>query len=153
MATSNSKFERAPKTQRRVVVTGMAALTPVGLDMQTSWKNLVNGVSGIDNITQFDTTKHDVKFAGEIKGFDPSPYIEKKEQKKMDRFIHLSLAATAQAVEDSGLKFDEQLVRAPVVYSALEWADFLQLKFSIKRLLIVVLRASPRFLFRWLLPI
>lgn len=108
MATQ-SKFERAPKTQRRVVVTGMAALTPVGLDLQSTWSNLVKGVSGIDNITQFDTSKHDVKFAGEIKGFDPAPYIDKKEQKKMDRFIHLSLAATAQAVADSGLQFDEQL--------------------------------------------
>lgn len=108
MATPN-KFERAPKTQRRVVVTGMSALTPVGLDLETSWKNLVNGVSGIDNITQFDTSKQDVKFAGEIKGFDPAPYIDKKEQKKMDRFIHLSLAAAAQAIADSGLQFDEQL--------------------------------------------
>jgi 3-oxoacyl-[acyl-carrier-protein] synthase II len=108
MATPN-KFERAPKTQRRVVVTGMGALTPVGLDFQTTWKNLVNGVSGIDNITQFDTAKHDVKFAGEIKGFDPTPYIEKKEQKKMDRFIHLSVAAADQAIKDSGLTFNEEL--------------------------------------------
>lgn len=109
MATNQNKFERAPKSQRRVVVTGMAALTPVGLDLQTSWKNLVNGVSGIDTITSFDTSKQDVKFAGEIKGFDPAPYIDKKEQKKMDRFIQLSLAASAQAIADSGLQFDEQL--------------------------------------------
>ncbi len=108
MASPN-KFERAPKTQRRVVVTGMSALTPLGLDIQTTWKNLVSGVSGIDNITQFDTSKHDVKFAGEIKGFDPAPYIDKKEQKKMDRFIHLSLAAAAQAIADSGLEFNEEL--------------------------------------------
>lgn len=103
-------FLRPPTSpERRVVVTGMGMLTPLGLTLDESWKNAIAGVSGIDSITSFDASGFDVKFAGEIKGFDPSLYIEKKEQKKMDRFIHLSLASAAMAVQDSGLTFDENL--------------------------------------------
>lgn len=100
-----SVYTRPAKEQRRVVVTGIGLVTPLGLTMAESWKNCVNGVSGIDMITAFDASGYDVKFAGEIRGFDPSPFIEKKEQKKMDRFIHLSLAAAEMAIRDSGLSF------------------------------------------------
>jgi 3-oxoacyl-[acyl-carrier-protein] synthase II len=96
---------RAP--DRRVVVTGMGMLTPIGLTVEESWKNAVAGVSGIDSIAGFDASAFDVRFAGEVKGFDASAWIEKKEQKKMDRFIQLSLAAAEMAIRDSGIEFDE----------------------------------------------
>lgn len=107
--TGTDIFQRPARPERRVVVTGMGLITPLGLTLAESWKNAVAGVSGIDFITQFDATNFDVRFAGEIKGFDPSLYIEKKEQKKMDRFIHLSMGAADMAIQDSGLKFDEDL--------------------------------------------
>lgn len=100
---------QSPRMDRRVVVTGMGMVTPLGLNREESWKNAVQGVSGIDRITQFDAANFDVKFAGEIKNFDPSPYIEKKEQKKMDRFIHLSMATAEMAIKDCGLTFTEEL--------------------------------------------
>ena len=102
-------YQRSSKPERRVVVTGMGAITPIGLDAQTSWKNAVEGKSGIDNITLFDAGGFEVRFAGEVKGFDPNLYIEKKEQKKMDRFIHLSMGAADMALKDSGLTITEQI--------------------------------------------
>jgi len=104
-------YQRATQPERRVVVTGMGMLTPLGLTLKESWKNAVSGVSGIDTISAFDASGFDVRFAGEIKGFDPSLYIEKKEQKKMERFIHLSLAATEMAFKDSGLSLDDDELR------------------------------------------
>ena len=102
-------YTRTQKPERRVVVTGIGLVTPLGLNLKESWKNAVAGVSGIDRIGSFAAEAFDVRFAGEIKGFDPSEYIEKKEQKKMDRFIHLSLAAAAQAIADSGITITEEL--------------------------------------------
>ncbi|MCB0413251.1 MAG: beta-ketoacyl-ACP synthase II [Bdellovibrionales bacterium] len=96
---------------RRVVVTGLGAVTPLGLNLKTSWENALNGKSGIKAITQFDPNQHSVKIAGEVSDFDVSQYIEKKEQKKMGRFIHLSLAATQMALEDSGLDFTSEEVK------------------------------------------
>jgi len=107
--SSMNRFERPGRPQRRVVITGMGMVTPLGLNLAESWKTAVSGQSGIDNITQFDASQFDVRFAGEVKNFDPAPYIEKKEQKKMDRFIHLSMASAQMAVQDSGLTFDEKL--------------------------------------------
>jgi 3-oxoacyl-[acyl-carrier-protein] synthase II len=86
----------------------MGVVTPLGLNLNETWKNALNGVSGIDRIASFDAAAFDTQIAGEVKGFDPSPYIEKKEQKKMDRFIQLSMAAADMAVQDSGLKFDNE---------------------------------------------
>ena len=94
---------------RRVVVTGIGLITPLGLTLDESWKSAVEGKSGIDTITAFDASKFDVRFAGEIKGFSPDAYIEKKEQKKMERFIHLAMACTDMALKDSGLTITEQL--------------------------------------------
>jgi 3-oxoacyl-[acyl-carrier-protein] synthase II len=109
-ASGKDIYQRPPqRPERRVVVTGMGVLSPLGLSLEETWKNALAGVSGIDAITQFDTTGYDVRFAGEVKGFDPGLYIEKKEQKKMDRFIHLALGASAMAVKDSGLEFTESL--------------------------------------------
>lgn len=102
-----SIFVRPATPQRRVVVTGMGLITPLGLNLRESWSGLVNGKSGIGAITQFDASGYDARIAGEIKGFNPDEYVAKKEQKKMDRFIHLALAATKMAVEDAKLNVPE----------------------------------------------
>jgi len=95
---------RNPLLKRRVVVTGLGMITPVGLDTEKSWDGLVHGRSGIGPITQFDVKDIPTHIAGEVKGFDPAVYIEAKEIKKMDRFIHLAIAASQMAMDDSGLK-------------------------------------------------
>ncbi|MBI4380638.1 MAG: beta-ketoacyl-ACP synthase II [candidate division NC10 bacterium] len=92
---------------RRVVVTGLGVVAPNGIGTETFWENLVAGVTGIDRITRFDAGHHDSKIAGEIKGFDPLLYMEKKEVKKMDLFIHYALASAIMAVDDARLKFEE----------------------------------------------
>jgi 3-oxoacyl-[acyl-carrier-protein] synthase II len=93
---------------QRVVVTGIGAFTPLGLDMATTWENLIAGKSGIDYITLFDATPHETKIAGEVKGFDPNNYINRKDARRMDRFAQLAVAAGYQAVEQSGLKIDNR---------------------------------------------
>ena len=103
-----SRPARAP--DRRVVVTGMGMVTPLGLTMEESWKNALSGKSGIGAISSFDASAFDVTFAGEVKAFDANAWIEKKEQKKMDRFIQLSMAAATMALKDSGLEFSERLL-------------------------------------------
>jgi 3-oxoacyl-[acyl-carrier-protein] synthase II len=90
----------------RVVVTGIGALSPLGLDMATTWENLIAGKSGIDYITLCDREPLETKFAGEVKGFDPVNYIDRKEARRMDRFAQLSVAASQQAVKQSGLKIE-----------------------------------------------
>jgi 3-oxoacyl-[acyl-carrier-protein] synthase II len=90
--------------RRRVVVTGVGLVIPVGIGVETAWKNVCAGSSGIGPLTRFDSTGFDTKIAGEVKGFKPEEYIEKKEIKKMDLFIQYALAATKEAVEDSKLK-------------------------------------------------
>jgi len=96
-------------TRRRVVVTGLGCVSPVGNTVAESWGNLLAGKPGIDFITQFDATNFACRFAGEVKGFDIAAYIPEKEARHMDRFIHLGLAAACQAVEDSGLPSGEAL--------------------------------------------
>lgn len=103
----NSRFERPPISQKRVVVTGVGAVTPLGNNVEDSWSAALQGQSGIAKITKFDTTGFDVTFAGEVKGFNPDLYIEKKEQKKMDEFIQYSIAAAKMAVEMAKLPLDE----------------------------------------------
>ena len=88
---------------RRVVITGIGAVTPVGNDIETMWDSLVNGKNGIDHIKSFDTEKLKVKVAAEVKDFDPTKYIEKKELRKTDLFCQYAIAAACQAVEDSGI--------------------------------------------------
>lgn len=90
--------------RRRVVVTGMGLVIPTGIGVKTSWKNVCEGSSGIGHLTRFDTTGFETKIAGEVKGFDPELYIEKKEIKKMDLFIQYALGATKEALEDAQLK-------------------------------------------------
>lgn len=89
--------------KRRVVVTGLGLLSPVGNDVATTWRALLDGVSGADYITQFDTTNFPVKFGCELKGFDPLQYMDRKEVKRNDVFTQMALAASVQAMADAGL--------------------------------------------------
>lgn len=92
---------------RRVVITGMGAVTPVGNNVNDFWSSIKNGVSGIDFIKSFDTTDFKVKIAAEVKDFDPTLYVQKKELKRNDMVSIYGIAAATQAVEDSGLNLDE----------------------------------------------
>jgi 3-oxoacyl-[acyl-carrier-protein] synthase II len=94
--------------KKRVVVTGVGMVTPLGIGVAASWDNLIAGRSGIRKITQFDATAFPTKIAGEVEGFNPEDYMEPKEVKKMDRFIHLALAAATMAIKDSGLEITPQ---------------------------------------------
>jgi len=86
---------------RRVVVTGIGLITPLGTGKEKTWKSLLNGECGIDKITAFDTSEHTVHIAGEVKDFNPEDYIEKKELKKMGRFSQFAIAATKEALADA----------------------------------------------------
>ena len=88
---------------KRVVVTGLGALTPLGNTVEDYWNGLVNGVSGADMITLFDASKFRTKFACEVKNFDPFQFLDKKEARKIDRFTQLALVASDQAMKDAGL--------------------------------------------------
>ena len=97
-----------PNGQRRVVVTGVGVVSPLGNNLQDTWTSALKGRSGIANITKFDTTNFDVKFAGEVKNFPSDSFIEKKEQKKMDLFIQYAIATAKMAMEHSELKITEE---------------------------------------------
>src|SRR4030066_853208 len=101
---------------RRVVVTGLGLITPLGMGVETTWENLINGKSGIGKITCFDTSAFSTQIAGEVKNFNPEDFIEVKDIKKMDRFIHLAVAAATIALEGSGLKItDDNAERVGVI--------------------------------------
>src|SRR6266568_8942652 len=89
--------------RRRVVITGMGAVTPLGNDVETTWRSLLAGESGAAEITQFDSSDYFVHFACEVKDFDPSNWIDRKQTRRMDRFAQLILAAARQAEADSGV--------------------------------------------------
>lgn len=95
-------------SKRRIVITGLGMLTPVGNTVEESWKNIIAGKSGIAPITAFDITDFPVKISGSVKNFDATQYIAKKDLKKMDIFIHYGIAAGIQALEDSGLEVTEE---------------------------------------------
>src|SRR5262249_22994868 len=92
-------------SRRRVVITGLGALTPIGNDVPTYWHNLLAGTSGVAPITQFDTSAFKVHFAGEIKNFEPEKVIPPKEVRRMDRFVQFAIVAANEAVVDSGIDF------------------------------------------------
>src|SRR5579884_3175926 len=92
------------RVTRRVVVTGLGLVTPLGTGVEKTWKALCAGQSGIGRITRFDPAGYPVQIAGEVKDFDPIHFIEKKEIKKMDTFIHYAVGASQMAVDDAGLK-------------------------------------------------
>jgi 3-oxoacyl-[acyl-carrier-protein] synthase II len=95
-------------SKRRVVITGLGAVTPVGLSVKESWENILAGKSGIAPLTLFDVSEYPVRFGGSVKNFDISTIIPRKEAKKMDTFIHYGLAAGKEAIEDSGLVVTEE---------------------------------------------
>ena len=92
---------------KRVVITGLGIVSPVGLNTTTTWANIVAGVSGSDLITLFDTTNFKVKFACEVKDFDPSNFFDRKEANKMDRFSQFALIASDEAIINANLDFDK----------------------------------------------
>ena len=94
--------------RRRVVVTGMGIISPLGIGVEENWSAIINGKSGIGPITRFDTESFPVRFAGEVAGFDAERYMGHKEVKKMDRFIHFAVAASDYALKDSGYKITEK---------------------------------------------
>lgn len=94
-------------SKRRVVVTGLGIISPVGNAVEEAWKAVVAGKSGIGPITQFDASNYPTRIAAEVKNFDPAHYIELKDIKKMDPFVHYGVAASTQAIKDSGLKVTE----------------------------------------------
>ena len=91
---------------RRVVVTGIGMVSPVGLTRDETWKSLLAGRSGIDRISSFDPEDLDVHIAAEVKGFDPADYVSRKQAHRMDRFVQMAAAATLEAAEQSGFKVD-----------------------------------------------
>ena len=101
---------------RRVVVTGVGLLTPLGIGTQVSWDAILASKSGIAGITAFDATAFSCRIAGEVKGFDPASYIEKKEIKKMGRFIQFAIAAAGYALKDSGLVVTPEIAEEVGVY-------------------------------------
>lgn len=94
-------------SQRRVVVTGMGMLSPLGNDLASSWDGIVNGRSGLGPITAFDASAFTTRIAGEIRGFEPTAFVSPKDAKKMDSFIHYGIAASLMAMDDSGLEVTE----------------------------------------------
>ena len=96
-------------SKRRVVVTGLGTINPLGNNVSDTWENLINGVSGIDSITAFDTSELPVTFAGEVKNFDANEYMGKQHARKLDRSGHFSIYATEEALKDAGLDNEERL--------------------------------------------
>lgn len=92
---------------KRVVVTGIGALTPIGLDIPSYWDSLVKGVSGAAPITYFDAAKAKTRFACELKGYDPTPYFDRKDLRKYDKFSQYGIIASDQAIKDSGADFEQ----------------------------------------------
>lgn len=104
---------------KRVVVTGIGTLTPIGNNLNDYWTALINGVSGADNITLFDASKFKTRFACEIKGFDPTQFMDRKEARKMDRFAQLALVASDMAVVDAGIsKENVDVDRVGVIFAS-----------------------------------
>ncbi|PRX56768.1 beta-ketoacyl-ACP synthase II [Flagellimonas meridianipacifica] len=104
---------------KRVVVTGMGALTPIGNNLEAYWEGLKNGVSGSAPITYFDTEKFKTKFACELKGYNPQDFFDRKEARKLDRFAQYALVSSDEAIQDSGLNLDEiDKFRVGVVWGA-----------------------------------
>jgi 3-oxoacyl-[acyl-carrier-protein] synthase II len=105
-----------PGGRRRVVITGLGAVTPLGNDVQSSWENLVAGRATADRITAFDTSGFPVTFACELKGFEPTRWIDRKQARRMDRFAQLIVAAARQAQVDAGLEIEPECDRVGVSF-------------------------------------
>ena len=110
---------RKPDYARRVVVTGLGVVSPIGSDVETAWSSLVNGRSGIGPITRFDTTPYDAKLAGEINDFDVSKWMDAKAARRSDSNLHFGVAAAKQALTDSGFEMtDENRTEVGVVFGS-----------------------------------
>src|SRR5690606_24054748 len=108
MFASNRSFNLGESSvKRRVVITGLGIVSPVGSDIDSAWDNIVNGRSGIGRITRFDPSTFNAQIAGEVKDFDVTQYMSAKEAKQMDTFIHYGVAAGAQGWRGSGLEVTE----------------------------------------------
>ncbi|MBD3671547.1 MAG: beta-ketoacyl-ACP synthase II, partial [Gammaproteobacteria bacterium] len=94
--------------KRRVVITGVGMVSPVGLTVKESWENILAGKSGIAPITHFDASEFSTRFGGSVKGFEVTDYMSAKDARKMDAFIHYGIAAAKEAIEDSGLEVSEE---------------------------------------------
>src|SRR5712691_10154076 len=94
--------------RRRVVITGMGAVSPLGNDVETTWSNLIAGESGAGEITHFDHSDYVVHFACELKGFDPAQWIDRKQARRMDRFAQIIVSAARQAESDSGIEIAKE---------------------------------------------
>jgi 3-oxoacyl-[acyl-carrier-protein] synthase II len=106
-------------TLRRVVVTGLGALTPIGNNIQEYWDGLINGKSGAAPITYYDTEKHKTKFACEIKNFNIEDIIDRKEARRMDKFAQYAIAASDEAIKDAGITLDNvDKYRVGVIWGA-----------------------------------
>lgn len=104
---------------KRVVVTGIGTISPLGLSTKETWDNVVEGVSGSDLITHYDTSDHKTKFACEVKNYDPNQYFDRKELRKLDKFIQFALIASDEAIKDSGADFDKfDRSRAGVIWAS-----------------------------------
>ncbi|MGD9563723.1 MAG: beta-ketoacyl-ACP synthase II [Pyrinomonadaceae bacterium] len=110
--------------KRRVVVTGLGLITPCGNDVPTTWAAMMNGDNGADYIKKFDTEKFPVKFACEVKDFDPLSFLDKKEARRMGAFTHFALAASDEAVKDSGLVIDDSNAEMVGTYISSGIGDF-----------------------------
>jgi len=110
--------------KRRVVITGLGLVTPCGNNVPDTWRALMNSENGADYIKKFDTTDFPVKFACEVKNFDPLSFLDKKEARRMGAFTHFALAASDEAVKDSGLKIDESNAEMVGTYISSGIGDF-----------------------------
>src|SRR5437899_9280988 len=126
--------------KRRVVVTGLGLVIPLGNTVEATWAGLMVGRSGAGPITKFDTTDFPVRFACEVKDFDPLKYIEKKEARKMGAFTQYAIAASDEALADSGLKITGENAVAVGVYISSGIGDF----WGIEREHLKLLRGGPR---------
>ena len=97
------QFSEYKLARRRVVITGLGIVSPVGNSVEDAWQNVLAGRSGIDRITRFDVSSFPVQIAGEVRGFDLGQYLSPKEARRMDVFIHYGMAAGIQAIRDAGL--------------------------------------------------
>ncbi|MGI8997923.1 MAG: beta-ketoacyl-ACP synthase II [Pyrinomonadaceae bacterium] len=110
--------------KRRVVVTGLGLVTPVGLNVESTWSALTKGQSGVNYLKKFDTEKFSVKIAAEVKDFDPLNFVEKKEARKMGSFIHYAIAAADEAMRDSGLQITDDISEQAGTYISSGIGDF-----------------------------
>lgn len=110
------------KNSKRVVITGLGAVTPLGLSTDELWKNLINGVSGTATITNFDTSKLETKFAAQLKGFDPGNFMDKKSARRMDPYAQFAFSAAAEAINDSNINYkemtDSERARTGVIFGS-----------------------------------